>query len=91
MSCILLKVYGMVQGVSFRYYARQKAEELGLKGWARNCTDQTVEIMVCGEEEDLNSFTAWAKKGPTYAHVEKIENQSVDSRAATQLTDFIIE
>lgn len=90
MSCIVLKVYGMVQGVSFRYYARQKAEQLQLTGWARNCADQTVEFLVCGKQEDLNSFTAWTKKGPPYARVKKVEIRPID-QPAPQLTNFIIQ
>ena len=35
--------YGRVQGVGFRYYAVQKANQLGLTGWVRNCWDETVE------------------------------------------------
>ena len=28
--------YGRVQGVGFRYYAVQKANQLGLTGWVKN-------------------------------------------------------
>lgn len=31
--------YGRVQGVGFRYYAVQKAGQLGLAGWVRNRYD----------------------------------------------------
>ena len=34
--------YGRVQGVGFRYYAVQKAGQLGLAGWVRNCYDGTA-------------------------------------------------
>ena len=37
-------VYGRVQGVWYRAYTRDKAIELGLKGWVRNNPDGTVEI-----------------------------------------------
>lgn len=29
--------YGRVQGVGFRYYAVQKANQLGLTGWVKIC------------------------------------------------------
>ena len=38
--------YGRVQGVGFRYYAVQKANQLGLTGWVRNCWDETVELII---------------------------------------------
>ena len=36
--------YGRVQGVGFRYYAVQKAGQLGLAGWVRNRYDGSVEM-----------------------------------------------
>lgn len=42
--------YGRVQGVGFRYYAVNKANQLGLTGWVKNLPDGTVEMEVQGEE-----------------------------------------
>ena len=42
--------YGRVQGVGFRYYAVQKAGQLGLAGWVRNRYDGSVEMEVEGAE-----------------------------------------
>ena len=36
--------YGRVQGVGFRYYAVQKAGQLGLAGWVRNRYDGSERI-----------------------------------------------
>ena len=36
--------YGRVQGVGFRYYAVNKANQLGLTGWVKNLPDGTVEM-----------------------------------------------
>ena len=38
--------YGRVQGVGFRYYAVQKANQLGLTGWVKNLYDGSVEMKV---------------------------------------------
>ncbi len=68
-----IKVYGKVQGVSFRYYAREKARALSLFGIARNESDGAVYFEVEGEEENLKKFLEWCYKGPDTARVEKVE------------------
>jgi acylphosphatase len=72
-KCLHLKIFGEVQGVGFRYYAREKAEELNLTGWIRNNFDGTVECEICGEQDSLEKFLKWANKGPSWAKVEKVE------------------
>ena len=44
---------GTVQGVGFRYITRHAANNYGLTGWVRNCTDGSVEIVVEGEENTI--------------------------------------
>ena len=67
------KIFGDVQGVSFRYYASGVAQNLGLAGWAKNASDGTVEGELEGEENSLKEFLEWAKGGPKWAKVEKVE------------------
>ena len=59
--------YGRVQGVGFRYYAVQKANQLGLTGWVRNCWDETVEMEVQGYEETI---TEMIKRIRTSSYIE---------------------
>lgn len=70
-----MKIYGRVQGVFFRSSARQKARELGLKGFARNCEDGCVEIVAEGEQSALTKFKDWCTEGPDAARVEKVEEE----------------
>jgi len=70
---IRILISGRVQGVFFRYSARQRAEELGLTGYAKNLYDGRVEIIAAGDERRLKSFLAWARQGPPGAHVEGVE------------------
>jgi acylphosphatase len=72
-SRVHLKIYGRVQGVSFRYYARRQAASLGLVGWVRNCPDGSVEAVAEGEETAVQEFVSWAHSGPSGAHVERLE------------------
>lgn len=68
-----LFVSGRVQGVLFRQYARAKALELGLTGFAKNLIDGKVEIVIEGPKEKLKEFVIWVRKGPTLARVESVE------------------
>ncbi|MEE8885741.1 MAG: acylphosphatase [Eubacteriales bacterium] len=45
---------GMVQGVGFRWVARQAAEEIGVTGWVRNEDDGTVTMEAQGTREMIN-------------------------------------
>ena len=68
-----IKIYGDVIGVNFRYYAKQKADELGLVGWVRNLPDGSVEILAQGEKEILEKLLEWAREGPKFAQVDNVE------------------
>ena len=46
MKCAHLIVSGRVQGVFFRANVRNKAAELGLKGYAKNLENDDVEVVV---------------------------------------------
>ncbi|MGM0434749.1 MAG: acylphosphatase, partial [Pseudomonadota bacterium] len=49
-NCVLARVEGRVQGVSFRDSTRIQAQRLGITGYARNQPDGSVEVLACGEE-----------------------------------------
>ncbi|MFA5185497.1 MAG: acylphosphatase [Patescibacteria group bacterium] len=70
---LTLKISGTVQGVFFRHSAKQKAEELGLEGFAKNEADGTLLIEVEGEIDELELFAEWCKTGPPSAKVENVE------------------
>lgn len=68
-----IKIYGQVQGVGFRYYTREKAQELALFGFVHNEPDNTVYVEMEGEEKNLKNFLEWCHLGPEAARVEKVE------------------
>jgi acylphosphatase len=49
-------VSGRVQGVGYRYFARDQATRLELSGWVRNNPDGTVSVSAVGEEGLLQEF-----------------------------------
>jgi acylphosphatase len=47
---------GRVQGVGFRYTARQVATGFDVTGWIRNLSDGRVELLAAGEPEEVAAF-----------------------------------
>ena len=72
MESIRIRVFGRVQGVYYRASTQQKAKELGLTGWVRNCSDGTVEVLAQGKRTDLNALMRWCEDGPPLARVQKV-------------------
>jgi acylphosphatase len=80
MNHLNISVYGKVQGVNFRHYTREKALELGLKGFVENRRDGTVYIEVEGGAVQLEEFVTWCTQGPPRAEVENVETHSGQMR-----------
>jgi acylphosphatase len=68
-----IHITGKVQGVFFRAYTKQKAEEWGIKGFVRNEQDGSVYIEAEAPENILEQFTTWCHTGPEQAVVSKVE------------------
>lgn len=72
-SRLSAKVFGRVQGVGFRYFARDAAEELGIVGYARNTSDGGVEVVAEGNRGRLARFLGALREGPRSADVTEVE------------------
>ena len=68
-----LRISGRVQGVGFRFHMERNARELGVAGWVRNRRDGTVEAMVQGTPEAVESMVAAARQGPRSAIVTDVK------------------
>lgn len=66
-------VEGRVQGVSFRYFTREKASALGLDGFVANRWDGTVEVVAEGPEDAINALIRWLHSGPPLARVTRVQ------------------
>lgn len=71
--CKFCKVYGQVQGVFYRQSTLEQANKLGISGFVRNMPDNTVETLICGSDNDIQTMLNWLKKGPKAAKVTKLE------------------
>lgn len=74
MKHVHLMIEGRVQGVGFRFSAKQKAKEFQVNGWVKNRMDGTVEVEAEGDEKQVDAFVEALKHGPSpYAKVTNID------------------
>ena len=74
MARLSATVYGRVQGVYFRYFVRNVARELTLKGYVRNLAGgDAVEVQAEGEKPQLDRLLEQLKLGPPGAWVKRVE------------------
>jgi len=85
---IIINVYGLVQGVFFRYTTRKVARRLGLTGYVKNMPDGSVYIEAEGPEDKLNELLEFAKKGPKHAQVEKADYEFKDPQNKFKNFDY---
>jgi acylphosphatase len=73
MKRLKIIVEGRVQGVGFRWFAKETAKRYELTGSVKNKMDGTVEIHAQGEEKSLENFKKKIEQGPnTFAKVENV-------------------
>lgn len=71
-QCIKAIVSGRVQGVFFRDSTRIEALRYGITGHAINKPDGTVEVVACGDKDQLKKLLEWLHQGPVYADVSHV-------------------
>jgi acylphosphatase len=76
---LTIKIVGEVQGVGFRDAAYWTARKLSIFGFIMNESDGTVYIEAEGDEEALEEFLAWCRKGPITARVSSVEIEWADA------------
>jgi len=79
-----IEVSGIVQGVGFRPFVYQLAQEHGLAGWVLN-DSQGVKIEVEGEWERINRFVAELQaRHPALARITRLEQQFVPRQGGSR-------
>ena len=88
-ACVSATVYGRVQGVYFRYFARTVARDLGLTGYVRNlASGDAVEVKAEGQKSQLDKLLEQLRAGSPGARVKRVD---VDWSACTgRFDDFNI-
>ena len=74
---ISFRVYGRVQGVSFRYFTQRKASSYNITGWVRNTDHGEVQGEAQGEDDSIEKLVAHLKEGPRHAHVTRLDHEEI--------------
>jgi acylphosphatase len=65
-------VSGRVQGVGYRYFAMDTAEQIHVAGYAKNLADGRVEVYAIGTCDQLRDFARELRRGPALAAVTDV-------------------
>ncbi|CZF86192.1 MULTISPECIES: acylphosphatase [Grimontia] len=79
--CVKATVSGHVQGVGFRFHTAHEGLKLSLSGYARNESDGTVTVLMCGDEKNVEALLNWLDEGPPTANVTNLVHEQVDWQA----------
>jgi acylphosphatase len=67
-----LRITGEVQGVGYRMWAIRTAGSLGLRGWVRNRSDGSVEVLATGAPGAVATLIQACRRGPSDARVAAV-------------------
>ena len=68
-----LIVIGKVQGVYFRHNTQIVASLQNVTGWVRNLEGGQVEVVLEGDETNVDHVIKWCKIGPPGSRVENVD------------------
>ena len=68
--------YGWVQGVGFRWRAREAAKAAGATGWVRNEYDGSVTMEIQGTEAQIDAVIQALERG-RYIRIERISARQI--------------
>ena len=83
-------VFGMVQGVGFRFFAERVALRLRVAGYARNLPDGRVEVYAIGTAAQLDALRGELARGPRMARVVRVDEEEAELQSNYAIT-FSIE
>ena len=68
-----LVISGSVQGVGFRYWLRSIAIKKNIFGWVKNKISGDVEVLIVGNEKEVNDMIKLCEKGPSSSRVDYVK------------------
>ncbi len=80
MICVHVRVSGMVQGVFYRAFTKERSKELEVKGWVQNLPGGGVEAVLEGERQKVGELLRLMKNGPPGSMVLGMELSELECR-----------
>ena len=77
-SAYKIIVQGRVQGVGYRWFSMQIAQQLGIKGYVKNLFNGDVEIFAQGDDASVQQFIDQLRKGPSFSNVNNLNIYDAD-------------
>lgn len=73
MRFVEINVYGLVQGVGFRFFVERLADKFGVLGWVMNSPDGSVKIHANIDENIFDEFIKLLREGSAFSAIKNIE------------------
>ncbi len=80
LKAVEVKIFGVVQGVGFRYSTLSVARRLGVKGYVMNLSDGSVKVVAEGETDMIDKLISWLRHGPPGAYVRNLSVKTLPYR-----------
>ncbi|MCE5277131.1 MAG: acylphosphatase [Planctomycetaceae bacterium] len=71
----IIRFFGTVQGVGFRWLACRVAKSYDIRGYVRNCPDGTVECVAEGPADQIDGFIGDLKERMS-GYIRKVQQQT---------------
>jgi acylphosphatase len=75
-----IRISGRVQGVGFRYNAREAASHYRILGFIRNQPNGDVYLEIEGTRNAVDEFIEWCRQGPPRARVDFVDITEGEAR-----------
>ena len=89
MKKLNIVITGKVQGVGFRYWLYQIANEKNVYGWVKNINTNEVEAVLLGHKKDVDDIMTLCRKGPTSSNVESIKIENYQQEYSKKSFDIL--
>ena len=82
-------ITGKVQGVGFRYWLYQIANEKNVYGWVKNINTNEVQAVFLGEEKKVDEIIKLCRKGPTSSNVVSVKIEDYQQEYTNKSFDIL--
>ena len=82
-------IFGKVQGVGFRNWIFHKAIKKDIHGWVKNTIQGQVEVLLIGNDEDVNELIKQCGKGPHSSNVTQVKIQDYKEEYLKKTFDIL--